>query len=216
MLTRFIKKTSKYSNAIGDYFFLQSFFPFIFNQDIWRKHLVIKYSILLDQKKIWTQTLINIGASSYAFISYTFEETLNLPLTPLFSFIILETFEDWPVISDSLNYKKTFDIFIDSHSERIPLFITWLSHYLIVLRISMLQRYNYYIKFFTNFLVFNSFLYINHCLPDTKLHYILIQKILKITIQSKAFIFTAILDLLLSSLSTLYFFKTYHQNSTYI
>lgn len=83
----------------------------------------------------------------------------------------------------------------------MPLFITRLGHYLIVLGIPWLQRHNPYIKISTNSLVFNSSFCTNHCLPDTELRYTTVQGIPEIATQPKAFTPTAILDPSLPPLS---------------
>lgn len=95
-----------------------------------------------------------------------------------------------------MTYKTTLDISIGLHSERMLLFVTRLGHYPIVLRIPWLQKYNPYIKFSTNFLVFNSSFYTNHCLPNTALCYISVEGIPDIAAQSRISISTTIPDLL--------------------
>lgn len=75
-------------------------------------------------KKICSQILIDTGASGYAFISDSFAQTHNLPLTPLSAPIALETFDGRPVVFGNMTHKTTLDISIGTHSERMPLFVT--------------------------------------------------------------------------------------------
>lgn len=59
--------------------------------------------------KIYTQILIETGASGYAFISDSFSQSHNLPrLTPLSAPIVLETFDGRLVVSGNLTHKTTF------------------------------------------------------------------------------------------------------------
>ena len=108
------------------------------DQDIRGEHLVLEYSISLGQKKICTQILIDTGASGYAFISDSFAQSHNLPLTPLSAPIVLETFDGRPVVSGNLTHKTTLDISIGPHSECMPLLVTQLGHYPIMLEIPWL------------------------------------------------------------------------------
>ena len=103
-----------------------------------------------------------------------------------------------------MTHKTTFNISIGPYSEYIPFLVTQLGHYPIVPGIPWLQRHNPYIKFSANFLVFNSFFCINHCLPNIVLHYTSIEKISDIAAQSRIPTSTSILDpLLLSPLTPL-------------
>lgn len=49
--------------------------------------------------------------------------------------MVLETFDNQPIISDNLTHKPTLDIFIDLYFERILLFITQLGNFFIFLKI---------------------------------------------------------------------------------
>lgn len=171
---------------ISGYSLLQgSFSPLVSDQDIRGEHLVLECSISLDQKKICTQILIDTGASGYAFISDSFAQSHNLPLTPLSAPIVLETFDGRPVVSGNLTHKTTLDISIGPNSERMPLLVTRLGHYPIVLGIPWLRRHDPYIKFPANSLVFNSSFCTNHCLPNTALRYTSIEGILDIAAQPR-------------------------------
>lgn len=115
-----LKKTLRNFFAISSYFLLQgSSFLLESDPDIWGQHLIFKYFLLLGQKKIYIQILINIGVSGYPFIFDFFAQIYNLPLTRLSILIGLETFDNWLVVSDNLTYKTTLNISIGSYLEHI-------------------------------------------------------------------------------------------------
>lgn len=69
-------------------------------------------------KKISTQILIDIGVSGYAFISDSFAQTHDLPLTP-FS-IARQIFDGKPVISGNITYKQFLTFLLDCITNIYP------------------------------------------------------------------------------------------------
>ena len=116
----------------------------------------------------------------------SFAQTHNLPLTPLSAPIALETFDGRPVVSGNMTHKTTLDISIGMHCERIPLLVTRLSHYPIVLGIPWLRRHDPSIKFSANSLVFDSSFSTEHCLSNTALRYAAVQTLLKVLLCLKS------------------------------
>ena len=139
--------------------------PHISDQDLRGEHLVLERTILIRDKKISTQILIDTGASGYTFISDYFALTHDLSLTPLSISIALETFDRRPVVSGNMTHKTILDLSIGVHCERMPLLVTRLGHGPIVLGIPWLWRHDPLVKFLANSLTFNSSFCIEHCLP---------------------------------------------------
>ena len=94
--------------------------PHISDQDLRGKHLVLEWTILIKEKKISTQILIDIGVSGYVFISDSFAQTHDLPLIPLSTSVALETFDGRPIISGNMIYKTILDLSIRMHCECMP------------------------------------------------------------------------------------------------
>lgn len=64
---------------------------------------------------------------------------------------------------------------IGMHCERIPLLVTRLDHYPIVLGIPWLRRYDPTVRFSANSIAFNSSFCTEHCLSPTALRYTTVQ-----------------------------------------
>ena len=74
-----------------------------------------------------------------------------------------------------MTHKTPLDISIGMHCERMPLLVTRLSHYPIVLGIPWLRRHDPSIKFSANSLVFDSSFSTEHRLSNTALRYAAVQ-----------------------------------------
>lgn len=135
-LQSLLERTLGASLAVSACSFPQAILPpHIFDQDLRGEHLELERTILIRDKKISTQILIDTGASGYAFISDSFALTHDLPLTPLSISIALKTFDGRPVVSGNMTHKTILDLSIGMHCKRMPLLVTCLGHDPIVLGI---------------------------------------------------------------------------------
>lgn len=136
------------------------------------------------RQKISTQILFDTGASGYAFIFDSFAQTHDLLLTPLSTSIALETFDGRPVVSGNMTHKTILDLSIGMHSKRIPLLVTRLGHYHIVLGIPWLQRHDPLVKFSANNLSFNSSFCTEHCLSPQAPQFSAVQGLIEEPLQN--------------------------------
>ena len=80
--------------------------------------------------------------------------------------MVHETFDERPVVSGNMTRKTILNVYIRMHCKRMPLLVTRLGHYLIVLKIPWFRRHDSLVKFSANSLTFNSLFYIENCLPS--------------------------------------------------
>jgi predicted aspartyl protease len=99
------------------------------------KHLVVTCTLSLNGKEIPTHALIDCGATGYAFIDQDFANSHELPLRPLKIPRALEVIDGWKISSGDITHLAEAHLSIHEHRERLPMFVTKLGHYPIVLGI---------------------------------------------------------------------------------
>ena len=102
------------------------------------RHLVVLCKLSFSNKTIATHALIDCGANGITFIDEDFARHHQLPLTPLQYPSSLEVIDGLPISSDDITHHVNTHLSILEHQEMLPMFITKLSHYPIVLSIPWL------------------------------------------------------------------------------
>jgi hypothetical protein len=98
-------------------------------------HLVVTCTLSLDSKEIPTHTLINCGATGYAFINQDFANHYHLPLHLLKTPCALEVIHGQKISSGDITHIAEGYLRIQEYWEKLPMFIPKLGHYPIVLGI---------------------------------------------------------------------------------
>jgi predicted aspartyl protease len=119
-------------------------------------HLVVMCTISLDSKEISTHALIDCGATSYAFIDQDFANHHHLPLHPLKTPRTLEVIDGRKISSGDITHIAEGYLSIQEHREKLPMFVTKLGHYPIVLGIPWFQQHDVAIRFASNLVTFGS------------------------------------------------------------
>ena len=98
-------------------------------------HIVISTQIKDDSSNtnITTHALVDCGATGYAFVDEEFASDQNFPLFKIKKPCCLEVIDGRPIESGLITYMTKLNMTIAGHKEIIPLFVTKLGHYPIVL-----------------------------------------------------------------------------------
>lgn len=108
--------------------------------------------------------MIDTGATGYAFIDFSFTQEHLLELYPTKP-RRLQVIDGRPSSAGDITQAVKADLSISSHVEpEMPLFVTKLGRFPIVLGMPWLRQHNPYINFAENYLSFNSTYCYNHCL----------------------------------------------------
>jgi predicted aspartyl protease len=126
-------------------------------------HLVVMCTLSLDSKEIPTHALIDCGATSYAFIDQDFANHYYLPLCLLKTPRALEVIDGRKISSGDITHIAEGYLSIQEHWEKLPMFVTKLGHYPIVLGIPWLKQHNVAICFASNLVTFGSQYCLAHC-----------------------------------------------------
>jgi predicted aspartyl protease len=127
------------------------------------KHLIMTCTLSLNGKEIPTHALIDCGAMGYALIDQDFAYRHELPLCPLKIPRTLEVIDGRKISSGDITHLAEVHLSIHEHYEKLPMFITKLGHYLIVLGIPWLKQHNITIHFALNLITFGSQYCLAHC-----------------------------------------------------
>jgi predicted aspartyl protease len=124
------------------------------------KHLVMTCDLSFKNKKIPTHALIDCGATGYAFVDQSFAMHHKLPLRPLTTPRVLEVIDGRKISSRDITHLMEVCLDIQGHREKLPMFVTKLGRYPIMLGILWLKQHNVVIRFTSNLVTFGS----QHCL----------------------------------------------------
>jgi len=130
-----------------------------------RKHLVILCNLSFGDKTIASHALIDCGATGVAFVDEDFARHHQLPLTPLKYPRALEVIDGRPISSGDITHTTNATLSIHEHREKIPMFVTKLGHYPIVLGIPWMELHDVAIRFSSRTLTFGSQYCITNCNP---------------------------------------------------
>jgi len=128
-------------------------------------HIVISVELKDGPSSLPTHALVDCGATGYAFVDEEFARDHNLPLHKLKNPRSLEVIDGRPVESGNITHLMKIEMNINNHREIIPIFITKLGHYPIVLGLPWLQRHDVDISFAKNSLTLSSDFCLSHCCP---------------------------------------------------
>jgi hypothetical protein len=125
-------------------------------------HIIMTCTLSLITKNIPTHSPIDGGATSYAFMDQDFADHYNLTLYPLKTPRTLEVIDGEKLSSgDIMDIAKAY-LSIDEHHDRLPIFVTNLAYYPIVLGIIWLKQHDVTIHFMSNLVTFGSQYYLAH------------------------------------------------------
>jgi hypothetical protein len=127
------------------------------------KHLVITCSLTVNNQEIPTHALIDCGATGIAFMDQDFARHHQIPLQELKEKKQVEVIDGRPIESRDITHIAKVGMQIPEHKEHLPMFITKLGHYPIVLGIPWLRLHNGAVRFASNTVTFGSQYSITHC-----------------------------------------------------
>ena len=129
------------------------------------EHLVVSCVLSVDNQTIATHALIDSGATGIAFIDKDFAHHHQLPLVPLKNPRSLEVIDGRPISSGDITHSTTITLSINEHQEELPMFVTKLGHYPIVLGIPWMDLHDINIRFRSRTVTFGSQYCSTHCTP---------------------------------------------------
>jgi len=127
------------------------------------KHLVVTCTLCTEDQVIQTHALIDCEATGYTFIDEEFTMRHHLPLTPLRKERQLEVIDGRPIASGNITRLCRATMTIQEHREQLPMFVTKLGHYPVVLGIPWLRQYDPAIRFASNLVTFGSQYCLDRC-----------------------------------------------------
>jgi hypothetical protein len=119
-------------------------------------HLVVTCTLSLNNKEIATHALIDCRAMGYVFIDQDFTDHHQLLPRPLKTPHALEVIDGRKISSGDITHMVEAQLSIQEHQERLPMFVTKLGHYPIVLGIPWLKQHDVVIRFASNLVTFGS------------------------------------------------------------
>ena len=126
---------------------------------------MVSCTLRLGRSRIQTLSLIDCGASGYAFIDKKFAQTNQIPLHPLKYARRLEGFDGQPALTGNITHAAEVIMDLNGHTKKMFLFVTGLRTYPIVLGHPWLRRHQAHIDFNTNSLSLESPFCLAHCSP---------------------------------------------------
>ena len=102
------------------------------------KHLVITCTLTVNNQEIPTHALIDCGATGIAFMDQDFACHHQVPLQELKQTRQVQVLDGRPMESGDITHIAKVGMMIQDHKEQLPLFVTKLGHYPIVLGIRSL------------------------------------------------------------------------------
>jgi predicted aspartyl protease len=126
-------------------------------------HLIVMCTLSLNTKEIPTHALIDCGATGYVFIDQYFADHHKLPLWPLKIPRAVEVIDGRKISSGDITHIVEAYLSIHEHHERLPMFVTKLGHYPIMLGIPWLKQHDVAICFPSNLVTFGSQYCPAHC-----------------------------------------------------
>jgi len=106
------------------------------------RHLVVLCNLSFGNETIATHALIDCGATGITFVDEDFARHHKIPLTPLQYPRSLEVIDGCPISSGDITHIANTHLSILKHQEPLPIFVTKLGHYPIVLGIPWLKLHD--------------------------------------------------------------------------
>ena len=127
------------------------------------KHLVITCTLTVNDREIPTHALIDCRATGIAFMDQDFARHHQIPLQELKEKRQVEVINGRPTESGDITHVAKVGIMIQDHQEQLPMFVTKLEHYPIVLGIPWLQLHDVAVQFASIMVTFGSQYCTTHC-----------------------------------------------------
>jgi hypothetical protein len=118
------------------------------------KHLVITCSLTIGDQEIQTHVLIFSGATGIAFINQDFARHHQIPLRELKERRQAEVIDRQTIESGDITHLVQVGMKIQHHEEKLPMFVTKLGHYPIVLGVPWLRLHDVAVRFSSNTVTF--------------------------------------------------------------
>ena len=135
----------------------------VLEESIEGKHLVITCSLTIGDQVIQTHALIDCGATGIAFMDQDFARHHKVPLQQLKERTQVEVIGGRTIESGNITHLAKVEMGIQDHKEQIPMFVTKLGHYPIVLGIPWLRLHDVAVRFASNMVTFGSQYCTTHC-----------------------------------------------------
>ena len=126
-------------------------------------HMVVSSLLRCHQARIQVLTLIDSGASGYAFIDQNFAHQHSFPLHKLKHPRRLFGFDGRPARTGDITHVAETTLVLGTHTEKIILFVTGLQHYPVVLGHPRLRRHGALADFANNDFLLSSKFCLNNC-----------------------------------------------------
>jgi len=120
------------------------------------KYLVILCNLSFGDKTIATHALIDCRATGVSFVNENFARHHQLPLTALKYPRAIEVIDGHPISSGDITHTTNVTLLIHEHQEQLPMFVTKLGHYPIVLGMPWMELHDVAIRFSSRTLTFGS------------------------------------------------------------
>jgi hypothetical protein len=127
------------------------------------KYLVITCSLTVHNQEIPTHALIDCGPTGIAFMDQDFARHYRIPLQELKEKKQVDVIDGRPIESGDITHIGKAGMKIEAHKEQLPMFITKLGHYPIVLGIHWLRLHDVAVRFASNTVTFGSQYCITQC-----------------------------------------------------
>jgi predicted aspartyl protease len=128
-----------------------------------RNHLIVTCTLSLNNKVIPTHALIDCGATGYVFIDQDFTDHHQLSPCPLKTPRALEVIDGRKISSGDISHMVEAQLSIQEHQGRLPIFVTKLGYYPIILGIPWLKQHDVTICFASNLVTFGSQYCLAYC-----------------------------------------------------
>jgi len=118
------------------------------------EHLVITCTLTINNQEIPTHVLINCRATGIAFMDQHFACHHQISLQELPEKRQVEVIDGRPIESGDITHIAKVGMMIQDHKEQLPMFVTKLGHYPIVLGIPWLRLHDIAVRFASNTVTF--------------------------------------------------------------
>jgi hypothetical protein len=125
-------------------------------------HLIMICTLSLNTKEIPSHTLIDCGATGYIYIDHDFTDHHELHLCHLKTPCSLDVIDGYNISSGNIMNIVEVYLSIHEHGERLPIFVTNVGHYQIVLDILGLKQHDVAICFTSNVIMFSYLYFLAH------------------------------------------------------
>jgi hypothetical protein len=127
------------------------------------KHLVITCSLTIRDQVIQTHALTDCGATGIAFMDQDFARHHEVQLKELKETRQVEVIDGRTIESGDITHLAEVGMNMQDQKERIPMCVTKLGHYPIVLGIPRLRLNDVAVRFASNMVTFGSQYCVSHC-----------------------------------------------------